>query len=144
MLRNLYHIPVIRRLETNDLITDLVQLLCWETQFSYNGSRQTPPNEQNLVMERSSPLQSISPAPHLLQRIVLQPMAPWQSQAVQLSLHVITLQGLPRWWLTRTWRRQGLLNQVPQDRQLYIPTEGCGVNYFRWNTFKNTPTHIWG
>ena len=32
------------------------------------------------------------------------------------------------------------LNQVPRDRWLYIPSEGCGVN-FRWKHLQTTPTH---
>lgn len=38
--------------------------------------------------------------------------------------------GFTIWWLTGAWRRQEPihLNQVPQDQQLYIPSEWCGVN----------------
>ena len=35
------------------------------------------------------------------------------------------------------------LNQVPRDRRLYIPSEGCGVN-FRWKHLQPTPTHFFG
>ena len=34
-------------------------------------------------------------------------------------------------------KAEPILNQVPRDGQLYIPSEGCGVNY---KHFKNTPT----
>ena len=30
------------------------------------------------------------------------------------SLALLPLRGLPQWWLTRAWRRQNLLNQVPR------------------------------
>ena len=30
-----------------------------------------------------------------------------------------------------------------QDRRLYIPSEGCGVN-FRWKHLQTTPTHFFG
>ena len=36
-------------------------------------------------------------------------------------------------------KARAYLNQVPQDRQLYIPSEGCSVN-FRWKHLQTTPT----
>jgi len=38
-------------------------------------------------------------------------------------------------------KARAYLNQVPQDRRLYIPSKGCGVN-FRWKHLKTTPTHF--
>jgi len=35
------------------------------------------------------------------------------------------------------------LNQVPREWRLYIPSEGCGVN-FRWKHLQTIPTHIFG
>ena len=35
-------------------------------------------------------------------------------------------------------KARAYLNQVPWDRQLYIPSEGCGIN-FRWKHLKTTP-----
>ena len=40
-------------------------------------------------------------------------------------------------------KARAYLNQVPQDRRLYIPSEGCGVN-FRWEHLQTTPTHFFG
>ena len=40
-------------------------------------------------------------------------------------------------------KARAYLNQVPQDRRLYIPSEGCGVN-FRWKLLQTTPTHLLG
>jgi len=40
-------------------------------------------------------------------------------------------------------KARAYLNQVPQDRRLYIPSEGCGVN-FRWKHPQSTPTHFFG
>ena len=40
-------------------------------------------------------------------------------------------------------KARAYLNQVPRDRRLYIPSEGCGVN-FRWKHLKTTPTHFFG
>ena len=33
------------------------------------------------------------------------------------------------------------LTQVTRDQRLYIPSEGCGVN-FRWKHLQTTPTHF--
>ena len=38
-------------------------------------------------------------------------------------------------------KARAYLNQVPRDQQLYIPSEGCGVN-FRWKHLQTTPTHF--
>ena len=40
-------------------------------------------------------------------------------------------------------KARAYLNQVPQDRRLYIPSEGCGVN-FRWKHLQTTPTYFFG
>ena len=40
-------------------------------------------------------------------------------------------------------KARAYLNQVPRDQQLYIPSEGCGVN-FRWKHLQTTPTHFLG
>jgi len=41
-------------------------------------------------------------------------------------------------------KARAYLNQFPWDWQLYIPSEGCGVN-FRWKHLQNTYTfgQIW-
>jgi len=33
-------------------------------------------------------------------------------------------------------KARAYLNPVPQDRRLYIPSEGCGVNFTGENTFR--------
>ena len=38
-------------------------------------------------------------------------------------------------------KARAYLNQVPQYRRLYIPSERCGVN-FRWKHLQTTPTHF--
>jgi len=40
-------------------------------------------------------------------------------------------------------KARAYLNQVPWDWRLYIPSEGCGVN-FRWTHLQATPTHFFG
>ena len=40
-------------------------------------------------------------------------------------------------------KARAYLNQVPRDQRLYIPSEGCGVN-FRWKHLQTTPTHFFG
>jgi len=40
-------------------------------------------------------------------------------------------------------KARAYLNQVPRDRWLYIPAEGCGVN-FRWKHLQTTTTHFFG
>jgi len=40
-------------------------------------------------------------------------------------------------------KARAYLNQVPRDRRLYIPFEGCGIN-FRWKHLQTTPTHFLG
>ena len=40
-------------------------------------------------------------------------------------------------------KARGLFKPGPQDQQLYIPSEGCGVN-FRWKHLQTTPTHFFG
>jgi len=39
-------------------------------------------------------------------------------------------------------KARAYLNQVPQDQCLYIPSEGCSVN-FRSKHLENMPTHFW-
>jgi len=39
-------------------------------------------------------------------------------------------------------RAYSYLIQFPRDRRLYIPSEGCGVN-FRWKHLQTTPTPFW-
>jgi len=38
-------------------------------------------------------------------------------------------------------KARAYLNQVPQGQRLYIPSEGCGVN-FRWKHLQTTSTHF--
>ena len=38
-------------------------------------------------------------------------------------------------------KERAYLNQVPRDRRLYIPSEGCGVN-FRWKHLRTTPVYF--
>jgi len=40
-------------------------------------------------------------------------------------------------------KARAYLNQVRRDRRLFIPSEGCGVN-FRCKHLQTTPTHFFG
>ena len=40
-------------------------------------------------------------------------------------------------------KARAYLNQVPRYQRLYIPSEGCGVN-FGWKHLQTTPTHFIG
>ena len=49
----------------------------------------------------------------------------------------------PEGFTTEVANKRAYLIQVPRDRWLYIPSEGCGVT-FRWKHLQTTPTHFFG
>ena len=67
-----------------------------------------------------------------------------EDRTIEFILFFVTPEGF-----TTVVANEGLekarayLNQVPRDRRLYIPSEGCGIN-FRWKHLQNTPTHFFG